>query len=579
MHRRVLIYIASVCFLIEICNGGDFSETTSFSIFIQAVDPEKVLGIVGKGRLRNPCLYPFKGVECDFQANSILEIRLQNLNLSGVIDAESLCELPHLQVVNLAQNFIKGGIPNSISSCTKLRYLNLSNNLLEGSIPFDLTQLKNLKKLDISNNHFTGISKNFEIVAKHTMKHESHYLEIKSNDNVSASSPSSVFNSRGESSGTKKYTWPYRAALVVGVVLAASIACYVNGRSTGKTKEEEKVIYVEETSIQVAGGKHEEGFKSEEKRSDLVFFVNESERFTLEDLLESAADLQSQSLCSSLYKVTLKNNAVFAVKRLKKVQVSLEEFGETMRMVGSMKHRNLRPLLGYHSTDDQKLLIYKFQSNGSLLNLLENYTIGKREFSWRLRLSIASGIARGLDYIYRRSNDGEESIPHGNLKPSNIILSEIEEPLISEYGISKFLDPIKTCKYANNGYMAPEKAITEQGDVYSFGIILLELLTGKIVEKTGIDLPKWVRSMVREEWTGEVFDKEIDKAEVHWAFPLLNISLKCVSHLPETRPSVAEVLEKIEEVIMSVQEECSSSSYSSIESVQHDWSLLHTVIH
>ncbi|KAK6947029.1 Protein kinase domain [Dillenia turbinata] len=294
------------------------------------------------------------------------------------------------------------------------------------------------------------------------------------------------------------------------------------------------------------GGKIEDEIKSEEKQSELVFFVNESERFTLDDLLESAADLQSQSLRSSLYKVTLKNNAVFAVKRLKKLQAPFDEFGETMKMVGSMEHRNLRPLVGYHSTDDQKLLIYKFQSNGSLLNLLENYTRGKREFSWRLRLSIAIGITRGLDYIYRWSNNGEDSIPHGNLKPSNIILSENEEPLISEYGVSKFLE--KTSIYANNGYTAPEKSLTEQGDVYSLGVILLELLTGKIVEKTGIDLPKWVRSMVREEWTGEVFDKEIDKAGVHWAFPLLNISLKCVSHLPETRPSVAEVLEKIEEI-------------------------------
>ncbi|PQM34344.1 putative inactive receptor kinase [Prunus yedoensis var. nudiflora] len=113
-----------------------------------------------------------------------------------------------------------------------------------------------------------------------------------------------------------------------------------------------------------------------------------------------------------------------------------------MRQIGNLKHPNILPLVGYNSSNEEKLLIYKFQTNGSLLNLLQSYIEGKRDFPWRVRLSIAHGIARGLAFIYQRS---DECIPHGNLKLSNVLLDDNEEPLISEYGLSSFFDPKKGC--------------------------------------------------------------------------------------------------------------------------------------
>ncbi|KDP39234.1 hypothetical protein JCGZ_00991 [Jatropha curcas] len=320
----------------------------------------------------------------------------------------------------------------------------------------------------------------------------------------------------------------------------------------------------------------EEVLKPEEGRSELVFFVEEEETFKLDDLFEATADLQSQTLYSSLYKVILKNNSIYAVRRLKKLQVSFSEFSKIMRQIGKLKHPNILPLVGYNSTSEEKLLIYKYQNNGSLLNLLEDHIEGKKVFPWKLRLCIAIGIARGLDFIYQNSRN-PETIPHGNLKSSNILLNENEEPLISEYGFTRILDPKKASLFPSNGYTAPEKTLSEQADVFSFGIILLELLTGKAVENSGIDLPKWVRSMVREEWTGEVFDKEVNNAGREYAFPLLNIALKCVSNLPEDRPTMAEVMEKIEEVV-NVHDDISISSMASIESTPQDCCLLHTVI-
>ncbi|XP_076916135.1 putative inactive receptor kinase At3g08680 [Bidens hawaiensis] len=126
------------------------------------------------------------------------------------------------------------------------------------------------------------------------------------------------------------------------------------------------------------------------------------------------------------------------------------------------------------------------------------------------------------------------------------------------------------CLFRSDGYTAPERSLSEQGDVYSFGVILLELLTGKIVDNSGLDLPKWVKAMVREEWTGEVFDKEIAKVGMI-GFPMLNVALKCVAHFAENRPTMAEVLETI---VGLVDEDISGSS---VESGPQDGRVLYSV--
>lgn len=206
-----------------------------------------------------------------------------------------------------------------------------------------------------------------------------------------------------------------------------------------------------------------------------------------------------------------------------------------------------------------------------------DYLEGKKDFPGKLRLNIAHGIARGLAFIYQKKKDESEIIiPHGNLKLSNILLNENNEPLISEHGLTKFLDPNNRgfiFSAQSHAYTAPEKSLTEKGDVYSFGVILLELLTGKSIEVIRIDLAKWVKSMVKEEWTGEVFDKEVREAEYQWAFPLLNLALMCVSNEPENRPTMEDVLEKIEGVMNEQKQKesvhhpicCSSDGSSSFE--------------
>ncbi|KAL3576449.1 hypothetical protein D5086_021732 [Populus alba] len=315
--------------------------------------------------------------------------------------------------------------------------------------------------------------------------------------------------SNGSKPGSGKRKWFDKAIYVVplafGIVFLSVLAYFVNKKFSDSAKEREILKSLAHSPQKTPPPVPQEDLKPKERCSELVFFVEEKERFGLDDLFEATADLQSQTPSSSLYKTTLKAR-------------------------GS-SHGNMH------------------------------------------RLSMAIGIARGLDFIYRNPIELEIK-PHGNIKLSNILRDENQEPLISEYGFSTFLDPKRVWSFSSNGYAAPEKILSEQGDAFSFGIIMLELLTGKTVEKSGIDLPKWVRSIVREEWTGEVFDKEFNHAVRQYAFPLLNISLKCVSKSPEERPAMGEVMEKI----VNANEEFTISSMGSILSSPLQWCILHSVI-
>ncbi|KAL2316684.1 hypothetical protein Fmac_030560 [Flemingia macrophylla] len=555
--RRLVFFAVLLFFTIE-CTRGESSESESFFNFLRTIDPKNVLNITWTGSPSRPCMVNLNGVRCNSNATNIVHIRLVNMNLSGTIDADSLCKLQKLRVVNLAENNIRGTIPHSILHCTRLTHLNLTRNQLSGRLPHALTKLKHLRKLDISSNNFSGMIPSKQQYRSLFTYHVTQSNKLERNNSakgwVIKESDTNAMQQATDSNTSNNNKSLLRIETLAAVALGASLflsALYFMVKKSAKFGAEREAVKDQHrvSPMKIASTHEVQEVKLKEGDSELVFFVEDRERFTLEDLLRATADLRSESFCSSLYKVKLENNVHYAVKRLKNLQVSLEEFGETLRKISNLKHQNILPLVGYRSASEEKLIIYKYQSNGSLLNLLNDYVAGRKDFPWKLRLNIACGIARGLAFIYKKLDGNQEVIPHGNLKPSNILLDENHEPQISEHGLSKFLDPNTSFLFSSHGYTAPEKSLTEKGDVYSFGVILLELLTGKSIEVSRIDLAKWVKSMVREEWTGEVFDKEVKENEHQWAFPLLNIALLCVSRFQENRPTTGEILEKIEEVM------------------------------
>lgn len=169
-------------------------------------------------------------------------------------------------------------------------------------------------------------------------------------------------------------------------------------------------------------------------------------------------------------------------------------------------------------------------------------------------MSIALAAARGIEYIHSTG----PSSSHGNIKSSNILLDKPQNARVSDHGLSHLAGPA-TLPNRLAGYRAPEvtdaRKVSQKADVYSFGVLLLELLTGKapaqaLLNEEGVDLPRWVQSVVREEWTSEVFDSELLRYQSveEEMMQLLQLAVDCTVQYPDKRPSMAEVVARIEDI-------------------------------
>lgn len=185
---------------------------------------------------------------------------------------------------------------------------------------------------------------------------------------------------------------------------------------------------------------------------------------------------------------------------------------------------------------------------------------GRTPLDWTTRLKIAAGAARGLAFIHGSCKTLK--LTHGDIKSTNVLLDRSGNARVSDFGLSIFAPSQTVAK--SNGYRAPEltdgRKHTQKSDVYSFGVLLLEILTGKCpnMVETGhsggaggaVDLPRWVQSVVREEWTAEVFDlelmryKDIEEEMVG----LLQIAMACTAVAADHRPKMDHVVKLIEDI-------------------------------
>lgn len=203
-----------------------------------------------------------------------------------------------------------------------------------------------------------------------------------------------------------------------------------------------------------------------------------------------------------------------------------------------------------------------------LLVLIGNRGPGRIPLDWTTRISLVLGAAKGLARIHAEYSAAK--VPHGNVKSSNVLLDKNGAACIADFGLALLLNPVHAIARLG-GYKAPEqtqhKRLTQQADVYSFGVLLLEVLTGRAPslhypsparprmdhddEQVGVaDLPKWVRSVVKEEWTGEVFDQELLRYKniEEELVSMLHVGLACVVPLPDNRPTMAEVVKLIQDI-------------------------------
>ncbi|XP_040383700.1 probable inactive receptor kinase RLK902 [Oryza brachyantha] len=504
---------------------------------------------------------------------------LQGNQLSGEIP-EGFFSLQLLQRLDLAQNRISGGVSPEFNKLRRLATLYLQNNSLNGTLPADL-DLPRLQLFNVSyNDQLTG-----SVPALLADEPASAFIgtglcgdPLSPCTNPAPPSPSLPPSppippppAAPQDSKSSKLSGGAIAGVAVGAAAAllVALAVIILLCLKRRTRKEGGPAYTDEdaspVSVTVARTDKAEMKRSRSSQAaansakKLVFVGGEPDvPYDLETLLHASAEVVGKGWLGTTYRATLEGGAaVVAVKRLRDAPIPESEFRDKVATLAALRHENLAPLRAYFYSRGEKLLVSDFVGAGALSSLLHGGSgaVRRARLGFTSRARIALAAARGVAFIH-----GAGSSAHGNIKSSNVVVNHAHDgAYLTDHGLVQLLGAAMPLKRVT-GYSAPEltdsRRASREADVYSFGVLLLELLTGRIPANAvpgldGVDLPQWVRSVVQEEWTAEVFDASVaDEAHAEEEMMrLLKLAIECTEQRPERRPVMAEVAARIEHIV------------------------------
>ncbi|XP_047083448.1 probable LRR receptor-like serine/threonine-protein kinase At1g12460 [Lolium rigidum] len=518
----------------------------------------------------------------------LVTLDLAGLAITGDIPG-SLSNCKFLLDLNLSGNKLQGAIPDTLNNLTYLRTLDLHRNQLDGAIPVTLAQLTHLDLLDLSENRLTGqISPDLGNLSKLT------HFNVSFNS-LSGAIPSvpllqnfgfTAFMGNPLLCGLPlnnlcggAHRPPRRLSVAVIIVIVAAalilvgicIVCAMNikaytrrSREEREGKEEEAVLVSESTPMGSPGQNAIIG--------KLVLFTKSlpSRYEDWETGTKALVDkdcLVGGGSVGTVYKATFENGSSIAVKKLETLGrvTNQDEFEHEMGQLGNLNHPNLVIFQGYYWSSSMQLILSEFMTKGSLYDHLHGNRRRSRsrddggELSWERRFNIALGTARALAYLH---HDCRPQVLHLNIKSSNIMLDEEYEAKLSDYGFGKLLPILGSFElsrfHAATGYIAPELASSslrynDKSDVFSFGVVLLEIVTGrKPVDSPGaaeaVVLHDYVREILEEGSKSVCFDRRLRGFIEAELVQVLKLGLVCTSNTPSSRPSMSEVVQFLESV-------------------------------